>query len=64
MLPKFPLLQHQWQIVESFKIQISQRSRDRLLLDQTLGVRISAYGNALAAVSDLSVIGDLDLSKV
>ncbi|KAI3706509.1 hypothetical protein L6452_24303 [Arctium lappa] len=52
---------HQWQIVESFKTQISQRSRDRLLLDQTLGLSISAYADALAAVS---VIDDLNPSKV
>ncbi|XP_024987145.1 conserved oligomeric Golgi complex subunit 1-like [Cynara cardunculus var. scolymus] len=61
VLWKFPLLQHQWQVVESFKTQISQRSRDRLLLDQSLGLRISDYADALAAVS---VIDDLDPSKV
>ncbi|KAF5459309.1 hypothetical protein F2P56_023265 [Juglans regia] len=35
ILSSFPLLQHQWQIVESFKAQISQRGRDRLLEQPT-----------------------------
>ncbi|KAK9138998.1 hypothetical protein Sjap_009592 [Stephania japonica] len=47
-LSNFPLLLHQWQIVESFKSQISQRSRDRLM-DQ--GLAIAAYADALAAVA-------------
>ncbi|GER41871.1 Vps51/Vps67 family (components of vesiculartransport) protein, partial [Striga asiatica] len=50
VLSNFPLLQHQWQIVEGFKAQISQRSRERLL-DQTIGHGISAYADALAAVA-------------
>lgn len=58
ILSTFPLLQHQWQIVESFKAQISQRSRERLL-DRGLG--ISAYADALAAVS---VIDELDPKQV
>ncbi|KAI3738585.1 hypothetical protein L2E82_28622 [Cichorium intybus] len=61
VLLKFPLLQHQWQIVESFKTQISQRSRDRLLLDQAVGLEISAYADALAAVS---VIDELNPAQV
>ncbi|KAL4560756.1 hypothetical protein LXL04_032910 [Taraxacum kok-saghyz] len=61
VLLKFPLLQHQWQIVESFKTQISQRSRERLLLDQAVGLEISAYADALAAVS---VIDELNPSQV
>ncbi|KAH7541750.1 hypothetical protein FEM48_Zijuj02G0000900 [Ziziphus jujuba var. spinosa] len=47
-LSNFPLLQHQWQIVESFKTQISQRARDRLF-DRDLG--IASYADALAAVA-------------
>nr|XP_043610287.1 conserved oligomeric Golgi complex subunit 1 [Erigeron canadensis] len=54
VLSKFPLLQHQWQIVESFKGQISQRSRDRLLLD---GIGIKEYADAIAAVA---VIDEID----
>ncbi|CAA0818811.1 Vps51/Vps67 family (components of vesicular transport) protein [Striga hermonthica] len=50
VLSNFPLLQHQWQIVEGFKAQISQRSRERLL-DQTIDHGISAYADALAAVA-------------
>ncbi|GER29042.1 Vps51/Vps67 family (components of vesiculartransport) protein [Striga asiatica] len=50
VLSSFPLLQHQWQIVEGFKAQISQRSRERLL-DQSIGHGISAYADALAAVA-------------
>ncbi|XP_023769929.1 conserved oligomeric Golgi complex subunit 1 [Lactuca sativa] len=61
VLLKFPLLQHQWQIVESFKTQISQRSRERLLLDQAVGLEISAYADALAAVS---VIDELNPAQV
>ncbi|GKV29015.1 hypothetical protein SLEP1_g37995 [Rubroshorea leprosula] len=58
ILSNFPLLQHQWQIVESFKAQISQRSRERLL-DRGLG--IGAYADALAAVS---VIDELEPKQV
>ncbi|CAL1404180.1 unnamed protein product [Linum trigynum] len=58
ILSNFPLLQHQWQIVESFKAQISQRSRERLL-DQGLG--IGAYADALSAVA---VIDELDPQQV
>lgn len=61
VLLKFPLLQHQWQIVESFRTQISQRSRERLLLDQGVGLEISAYADALAAVS---VIDELNPAQV
>lgn len=54
----FPLLQHQCQIVESFKLQISQRGRERLL-DNGLGIQ--AYADALAAVA---VIDELDPEQV
>ncbi|OMP12732.1 Vacuolar protein sorting-associated protein 51 [Corchorus olitorius] len=54
ILSNYPLLQHQWQIVESFKAQISQRSRERLL---DRGLPVAAYADALAAVA---VIDDLD----
>ncbi|KAL2511438.1 Vps51/Vps67 family (components of vesicular transport) protein [Abeliophyllum distichum] len=60
VLSNFPLLQHQWQIVESFKAQISQRSRE-ILLDQTLNLGINAYADALAAVS---IIDELDPIQV
>ncbi|KAH0988645.1 hypothetical protein GBA52_000128 [Prunus armeniaca] len=49
-LSNFPLLQHQWQIVDSFKSQISQRARDRLF-DRELQLPISSYADALAAVA-------------
>ncbi|KAJ8499851.1 hypothetical protein OPV22_010403 [Ensete ventricosum] len=54
MLAKFPLLRHQWQIVEGFKVQISQRSRERLT-DQ--GLTVAGYADALAAAA---TIDDLD----
>ncbi|KAK9159388.1 hypothetical protein Syun_005729 [Stephania yunnanensis] len=57
-LSNFPLLHHQWQIVESFKAQISQRTRERLM-DQ--GLAIAAYADALAAVA---VIDDLHPNQV
>ncbi|CAK9142321.1 unnamed protein product [Ilex paraguariensis] len=60
VLSNFPLLQHQWQIVESFKTQISQRSRERLL-DHALGLSITAYADALAAVA---IIDELDPKQV
>ena len=49
----FPLLHHQWQIVESFKVQISQRSHERLLKRE---LPISAYTNALANVAVIDEI--------
>ncbi|KAK6232067.1 hypothetical protein SCA6_002140 [Theobroma cacao] len=58
ILSNFPLLQHQWQIVESFKAQISQRSRERLM---DRGLPVAAYADALAAVA---VIDDLDPEQV
>ncbi|XP_039014105.1 conserved oligomeric Golgi complex subunit 1-like isoform X2 [Hibiscus syriacus] len=58
ILSNFPLLQHQWQIVESFKAQISQRSRERLL---DRGLPVVSYADALAAVA---VIDDLDPPQV
>ncbi|MBA0629965.1 hypothetical protein Godav_002103 [Gossypium davidsonii] len=58
ILSNFPLLQHQWQIVESFKAQISQRSRERLL---DRGLSVAAYADALAAVA---VTDDLDPERV
>ncbi|OUZ99293.1 hypothetical protein BVC80_717g12 [Macleaya cordata] len=57
-LANFPLLQHQWQIVESFKGQISQRSRERLM---DCGLSIGAYADALAAVA---VIDELSPEQV
>ncbi|XP_009397026.2 conserved oligomeric Golgi complex subunit 1 [Musa acuminata AAA Group] len=58
MLAKFPLLRHQWQIVEGFKVQISQRSRERLT-DQ--GLTVAGYADALAAAA---TIDDLDPKQV
>ncbi|GAV81921.1 Vps51 domain-containing protein [Cephalotus follicularis] len=58
VLSNFPLLQHQWQIVESFKAQISQKGHERLL-DPGLGV--AGYADALAAVA---VIDDLEPKQV
>ncbi|KAJ6891830.1 oligomeric Golgi complex subunit 1-like [Populus alba x Populus x berolinensis] len=58
ILLNFPLLQHQWQIVESFKAQISQKSRERLS-DQ--GLEIGGYADALAAAA---VIDELEPDQV
>ncbi|XP_072956328.1 conserved oligomeric Golgi complex subunit 1 [Typha angustifolia] len=55
---KFPLLRHQWQIVESFRAQISQRSRDRLT---ERGLPVTAYADALAAAA---TIDDLNPKQV
>ncbi|KAK4396558.1 Conserved oligomeric Golgi complex subunit [Sesamum angolense] len=60
VLSNFPLLQHQWQIVEGFKVQISQRSHERLL-DQTSNLGISAYADALAAIA---IIDELEPKQV
>ncbi|GFY99877.1 Vps51/Vps67 family (components of vesicular transport) protein [Actinidia rufa] len=60
ILSNFPLLQHQWQIVESFKAQISLRSRERLL-DQSIGLGIAAYADALAAIA---IIDELEPKQV
>ncbi|KNA21568.1 hypothetical protein SOVF_041930 isoform B [Spinacia oleracea] len=59
----FPLLNHQWQIVESFKGQISQRSRERLLVmldkeeSDVWKLPIGAFADALAGVA---IIDELD----
>ncbi|KAH9622783.1 hypothetical protein KSS87_007379 [Heliosperma pusillum] len=59
----FPLLNHQWQIVESFKGQISQRSREKLMVMENragydvLKVEIGAFADALAGVA---IIDELD----
>ncbi|KAG9448270.1 hypothetical protein H6P81_014398 [Aristolochia fimbriata] len=55
-LSKFPLLKHQWQIVESFKSQISQRARERLM-DQGPGIGVLAYADALSAVATIDELG-------
>lgn len=60
VLSNFPLLQHQWQIVEGFKVQISQRSRERLL-DQTGDLGIRAFSDALAAIA---IIDELEPKQV
>ncbi|KAH7673533.1 Low density lipoprotein B-like protein [Dioscorea alata] len=54
ILSKFRLLAHQWQIVESFRPQISLRSRERL---SEPGLAVASYADALAAaatIDDLS----------
>ncbi|KAL2634243.1 hypothetical protein R1flu_005722 [Riccia fluitans] len=50
LLACFPLLRHQWPLVETFKGQISQRSRDRL---QETGLKVGEYAVALAAVATI-----------
>ncbi|KAL0709587.1 hypothetical protein Bca4012_016565 [Brassica carinata] len=58
LLANFPLLEHQWQIVEGFKAQISQRSHERLL-DPGLG--LGAYVDALTAIA---IVDELDPKEV
>ncbi|KAJ7532479.1 hypothetical protein O6H91_13G005300 [Diphasiastrum complanatum] len=58
LLSNFPLLRHQWPLVETFRTQISQRSRDRL---QESGLKVEDYAVALAAVA---VIEELSSSQV
>ncbi|KAL3693725.1 hypothetical protein R1sor_007376 [Riccia sorocarpa] len=50
LLATFPLLRHQWPLVETFKGQISQRSRDRL---QETGLKVGEYAIALAGVATI-----------
>ncbi|XP_008796616.2 conserved oligomeric Golgi complex subunit 1-like [Phoenix dactylifera] len=57
-LAMFPLLGHQWQIVESFKAQISQRSGERLM---DRGLSVSAYADSLSAAA---TIDDLNPKQV
>eukprot|EP00271_Cylindrocystis_brebissonii_P017546 TRINITY_DN4607_c0_g1_i1.p1 TRINITY_DN4607_c0_g1~~TRINITY_DN4607_c0_g1_i1.p1 ORF type:complete len:1175 (+),score=261.37 TRINITY_DN4607_c0_g1_i1:609-4133(+) len=58
LLAAFPLLRHQWPLVETFKNQIVQRSRDRL---HETSLQAKDYAVALAAVS---VMEDLDSPQV
>ncbi|KAI3895448.1 hypothetical protein MKW92_043926 [Papaver armeniacum] len=60
-LKNFPLLGHQWGIVESFKGQISARSRERLM-DCDLG--IGAYADALGAVAVIDELGPEDVLRL
>ncbi|KAK1352269.1 hypothetical protein POM88_053533 [Heracleum sosnowskyi] len=48
----------EWNIVESFQVEISKRSREKLLL---LDLSIDAYANALAAVMFIDRLPVLDL---
>ncbi|KAJ0963141.1 hypothetical protein J5N97_028263 [Dioscorea zingiberensis] len=50
ILSKFRLLAHQWQIVESFRPQISLRSRERLA---ERGLTVASYADALAAAATI-----------
>ena len=52
-LSNFLLLHHQWQIVESFKVQISKQSRERLLERE---LPISVYANVLAGITVINEI--------
>ncbi|XP_031489178.1 conserved oligomeric Golgi complex subunit 1 [Nymphaea colorata] len=57
-LGNFPLLQHQFQLVESFKGQISQRSRDRLLDPVGCsGSTAELFADALSAISIVDELG-------
>ncbi|KAI3925887.1 hypothetical protein MKW92_012892 [Papaver armeniacum] len=60
-LKNFPLLGHQWGIVESFKGQISARSRERLM-DCDLG--IGAYADALGAVAVIDELGPEEVLRL
>ncbi|MCO5564319.1 hypothetical protein L7F22_017979 [Adiantum nelumboides] len=57
-LSHFPLLVHQWSLVEALRAQISQRSRDRLL---EAGLDVKQYAVALAAVA---VIDELNPTQI
>eukprot|EP00250_Pteridium_aquilinum_P019701 c24540_g1_i1 orf=595-3981(-) len=57
-LSHFPLLLHQWSLVEALRAQISQRSRDRLLES---GLDVKQYAVALAAVA---VIDELSPAQI
>ncbi|KAI5081996.1 hypothetical protein GOP47_0001739 [Adiantum capillus-veneris] len=57
-LSHFPLLLHQWSLVEALRAQISQRSRDRLL---DSGLDVKQYAVALAAVA---VIDELNPTQI
>jgi len=46
LLANFPLLRQQWPLIETFRVQISQRSKDRL---QEPGLNVRDYAVALAA---------------
>ncbi|CAN6475612.1 unnamed protein product [Victoria cruziana] len=57
-LGNFPLLHHQFQLVESFKGQISQRSRERLLDPAGCSSSIAElFADALSAISIVDELG-------
>ncbi|GAB2287118.1 hypothetical protein Dimus_021504 [Dionaea muscipula] len=56
----FPLLTHQWQIVESFRSQISQRSRERLLAMNKNGIGLVPIGAVADALSGVAIIDELE----
>ncbi|GAB4855925.1 Golgi transport complex subunit 1 [Ancistrocladus abbreviatus] len=56
----FPLLNHQWQIVESFRAQISQRSRERLLMMDKVIIGRLPIGAFADALTGAAVIDELD----
>eukprot|EP00850_Spirogloea_muscicola_P003961 SM000016S01949 [mRNA] locus=s16:854945:860887:- [translate_table: standard] len=58
MLAAFPLLRHQWLLVEPFRNQIAQASRDRL---QEMHLTVQEYAVALSAAA---IIDDLKSDQV
>ncbi|GMH19411.1 hypothetical protein Nepgr_021252 [Nepenthes gracilis] len=56
----FPLLNYQWQIVESFRAQISQRSRERLLATDMNDITRLPIGAVADALAGVAVIDELD----
>ncbi|GBG84544.1 hypothetical protein CBR_g38826 [Chara braunii] len=59
LLSSFPLLRHQWMLVESFRNQIRQKSRDRV---QDRGLTVGDYAVALSAVAVIE--GNLSSGEV
>lgn len=58
LLTNFPLLRQQWPLIDTFRAQISQRSKDRL---QEPGLRVGDYAVALAANGIIDELNSLDI---
>lgn len=58
LLASFPLIRHQWPLVETFKNQISQRSRDRL---QDLELSVEQYAVALAGAAVIDNLNSVQI---